>query len=210
MKHNNMNNIVTLAITAGLISTADAALVHAGGNVSLVSASTIESPAGIGAISDGITTDAPNGQVYTNARNGGAGDYFSVGDNLTVDINLGSAFSLDSIALFNRDANPNRNAVRQFSAEFSIDATFGDVGDTATGTFTALNSGPGQQDFAIGSTVSAQYVRITITDNYFGLGGGAGGDRVGFNDFQFNAVPEPSSTALLGLGGLALILRRRK
>lgn len=26
----------------------------------------------------------------------------------------------------------------------------------------------------------------------------------------FNAVPEPSSTALLGLGGLALILRRRK
>ncbi len=34
------------------------------------------------------------------------------------------------------------------------------------------------------------------------------------NDFQFHAdisaVPEPSTTALLGLGGLALILRRRK
>lgn len=27
---------------------------------------------------------------------------------------------------------------------------------------------------------------------------------------NFDAVPEPSSTALLGLGGLALILRRRK
>jgi hypothetical protein len=29
-------------------------------------------------------------------------------------------------------------------------------------------------------------------------------------EFQFSQVPEPSSTALLGLGGLALILRRRK
>ncbi len=28
--------------------------------------------------------------------------------------------------------------------------------------------------------------------------------------YQLTAVPEPSSTALLGLGGLALILRRRK
>jgi hypothetical protein len=36
--------------------------------------------------------------------------------------------------------------------------------------------------------------------NYFGIGG----------DFTVDVVPEPSSTALLGLGGLALILRRRK
>ena len=31
-----------------------------------------------------------------------------------------------------------------------------------------------------------------------------------FDNFEVNAVPEPSSAALLGLGGLALILRRRK
>jgi len=31
-----------------------------------------------------------------------------------------------------------------------------------------------------------------------------------FNGLLINAVPEPSTTALLGLGGLALILRRRK
>ncbi len=30
------------------------------------------------------------------------------------------------------------------------------------------------------------------------------------NAIELTAVPEPSSTALLGLGGLALILRRRK
>ena len=33
---------------------------------------------------------------------------------------------------------------------------------------------------------------------------------VGIRELGFNTVPEPSSTALLGLGGLALILRRRK
>ncbi|MFC4993329.1 GntR family transcriptional regulator [Rubritalea tangerina] len=38
--------------------------------------------------------------------------------------------------------------------------------------------------------------------------GGASFDDIIVNDFV--AVPEPSTTALLGLGGLALILRRRK
>ena len=40
-----------------------------------------------------------------------------------------------------------------------------------------------------------------------GSGSGAGIDNV---SLEFNPVPEPSTTALLGLGGLALILRRRK
>lgn len=41
---------------------------------------------------------------------------------------------------------------------------------------------------------------------------GTGGQRAGISGFMITAVavPEPSSTALLGLGGLALILRRRK
>ena len=36
------------------------------------------------------------------------------------------------------------------------------------------------------------------------------GNNPAFNGLLIEAVPEPSSTALLGLGGLALILRRRK
>ncbi len=35
-------------------------------------------------------------------------------------------------------------------------------------------------------------------------------DGTSATSLTFNPVPEPSSTALLGLGGLALILRRRK
>ena len=38
----------------------------------------------------------------------------------------------------------------------------------------------------------------------------AGGAFFGYDDVSFVSVPEPSSTALLGLGGLALMLRRRK
>jgi hypothetical protein len=34
--------------------------------------------------------------------------------------------------------------------------------------------------------------------------------RAGMMSIEFSAVPEPSSTALLGLGGLALMLRRRR
>jgi hypothetical protein len=37
-----------------------------------------------------------------------------------------------------------------------------------------------------------------------------GDDFFAVDNIQLTAVPEPSSTALLGLGGLALILRRRK
>lgn len=36
------------------------------------------------------------------------------------------------------------------------------------------------------------------------------GNRQSYGGMQFELVPEPTTTALLGLGGLALILRRRK
>lgn len=42
------------------------------------------------------------------------------------------------------------------------------------------------------------------------LGTGTAGNDGALNYVQLTAVPEPSSAALLGLGGLALILRRRK
>jgi hypothetical protein len=54
----------------------------------------------------------------------------------------------------------------------------------------------------------------TLRWDFFNAAGNGGGktmtiDKVVFGN-TLTAVPEPSSTALLGLGGLALILRRRK
>lgn len=47
------------------------------------------------------------------------------------------------------------------------------------------------------------------TGLFVGFEGYAGSTR-NFQNLEIAAIPEPSSTALLGLGGLALILRRRK
>lgn len=38
----------------------------------------------------------------------------------------------------------------------------------------------------------------------------AGDNTVNYSNIVVDAVPEPSTTALLGLGGIALLLRRRK
>ena len=53
------------------------------------------------------------------------------------------------------------------------------------------------------AAIEGEDLNLKIT----GSGAGAGIDNV---SLEFNPVPEPSTTALLGLGGLALILRRRK
>ena len=45
-----------------------------------------------------------------------------------------------------------------------------------------------------------------------GINGSVQGNNVGFtiNSATVEVVPEPSSTALLGLGGLALLARRKR
>jgi len=201
----------TFALILSLGVTANAALVHAGGNVTLVSGTVwgtgFGSATEIGA-SDGNITSTANGQLFTNDPGGFPSDYFTVAPAIVLDMNLGSAMSLDSISFWNRGA-VNANGTTSFNAVFSTDATFGNGDDSAAFAFNPVNTGGTQQDFALGSVVAnAQYVRVTIDDNDFGVG--LGGDRAAFTEFQFNQVPEPSSTALLGLGGLALILRRRK
>lgn len=62
-----------------------------------------------------------------------------------------------------------------------------------------------QSDFAALASIS----NGDTIDLVIGNKGSFNSDEVHGN-FVINTVPEPSSTALLGLGGLALILRRRK
>ncbi|MBT8044766.1 MAG: PEP-CTERM sorting domain-containing protein [Verrucomicrobiae bacterium] len=63
---------------------------------------------------------------------------------------------------------------------------------------------------------SASYVSDGTESETLGIrlkfGSSGSSDRIEFNDVRLDTavVPEPTTTALLGLGGLALILRRRK
>ncbi|WP_435893042.1 PEP-CTERM sorting domain-containing protein [Oceaniferula spumae] len=88
------------------------------------------------------------------------------------------------------------------------------VGDYASSTgavaLAEASTAGGSVITSIGS-ITADRIRITVNDNYF-VPQGDGGDRVGIAEVRFigDVVPEPSSVALLGLGGLALIFRRRK
>ena len=60
-------------------------------------------------------------------------------------------------------------------------------------------------------TVSGKYQVGLRNRGYVpGTGGDINESTVFFDNARLDVVPEPSTTALLGLGGLALILRRRK
>jgi hypothetical protein len=91
---------------------------------------------------------------------------------------------------------------------------------TFTGTYVEASSvGIGGTGLDInGDPINSNYIKftgLTTTDIKIRATGfnlpGESTQRAGISGFQIvDAVPEPSTTALLGLGGLALIFRRRK
>ncbi|MGB0775863.1 MAG: PEP-CTERM sorting domain-containing protein, partial [Akkermansiaceae bacterium] len=95
-------------------------------------------------------------------------------------------------------------AGKLYTGFFSLDGVNVDpdgTGFVGSGTGGALAS---EADVvALNAFIKANY---TIGGRYLELSDNTGGERT----LSVIAVPEPSSTALLGLGGLALILRRRK
>ncbi|MGJ8673459.1 PEP-CTERM sorting domain-containing protein [Rubritalea sp.] len=83
----------------------------------------------------------------------------------------------------------------------------------AAGTFASAPTVTGMNFSSAVNGFVAQTLTSSVAangSNAFEIGMSTGTARLAGLQFEAVAVPEPSSTALLGLGGLALILRRRK
>lgn len=87
------------------------------------------------------------------------------------------------------------------------------VGDYTLATNTAsavdANANKNEGNYVLFKNVSLDTLVIGVTGGIADTTGN-GGNIANINGVQIVQVPEPSSTALLGLGGVALLLRRRK
>jgi len=145
-----------------------------------------------------------------------AGRYLG-GGGFTVVLDLGGTYNIETVNLWNygerwQGVYYNDRGVQDFRLEFSTDggATYGNpellIASKAPEGATSGQVFYDGETFDITDQAGVTHVKFIAISNY-------GGGYKGFSEINFTGtvvVPEPSSAALLGLGGLALILRRRK
>lgn len=146
-----------------------------------------------------------HGQMYPDGGGTRGARWFNSTDP-TITFDLGAAYDLGAVLFWNFNETPSfpntQRGISSVTASFSSDnVTF--TGDT-TLNFTQSSGLP-----VTGETVSmladgVQYVRFTDFADH------GDGNLTGFLEVRFATVPEPSSTALLGLSGIALMLRRKR
>ena len=161
-----------------------------------------------------------DGNWVTDADAGFPADYIEAVGMPVLTFDLGSDVPLNEISVWGY-ASTNTNGVASFDLKFSTEAEGAGNGAASAGPFVTLgdlttgdNDDLARQSFDF-APVTARYVELTATDNFFvapgdgSAGGLAGGDRAGLGEVAFQVVPEPSSAILLLLGSLALIRRKR-
>jgi hypothetical protein len=137
-----------------------------------------------------VTTKS-GGTIWTNAPSTFIGDSSAIQNSTE-----GLRWDFDSMSV-NIDGGTG-NGISSFDGFTAIT-----LGQWSFGTDTAIVNGTSY-------SAAAASVSFTAADSIV-VDWGAGNFRLGTIDFGFTAaVPEPSSTALLGLGGLALMLRRKR
>ena len=185
-----------------------------GGSDANVSVSLNGNPAiavSTGALNTGVATPTINGVTFT-ATGAGFGPFGTFGSDADVQSvihfhNAAATYSLDFSGLKSNTEyqiqiigiHDNRTA-----AGINTRTTvWNTAGGTASAGLVRGNGGSVIGSFTTGAAETTQLITATNT-----VGNDPG--TAGFVLREIATVPEPSSTALLGLGGLALILRRRK
>lgn len=211
-----------LALTLGLTAASNAAIITVA-SVTSTGSSTQTGDAGTALINlingSGLTggthSDALTGSWVTTDSSGAGGgaDFFEAGgigatNTVQLDFDLGGSFNLTSTDIWGYSFFGTTNTATAITVSYSTDGTNFSGAENITLPQTSVAAVQAVQSNALTGLAGTTHVRFLFTDNN-------GGNRVGLGEVQFDgvaasAVPEPSSTALLGLGGLALILRRRK
>ncbi len=121
-------------------------------------------------------------QWYTNAY---FPEFFSGATDSVLVIDLGGQRTIDGFDFRNYSIAGNRT--KDFSLQFATEGEGpGGFGSSISyqPSFTVANQDQNQnQSLDFSQAVSARFVQMTITDNYYGAG--AGGDRVGFAEIDF-------------------------
>ncbi|QTN30914.1 PEP-CTERM sorting domain-containing protein [Akkermansiaceae bacterium] len=185
--------------------------------------STLHSSVGYGLNQDNPTTlngAGSGGNVLLDQ--GGFGGTYGVGTNAGSAIRIrssnGAWLNRNALALsaytsvtFSFDLKQNTANYHQV-VEYSSDQAFTSpvlldtfTGDTDLGVWLSKS-----YTITTGLTDTAYFRIRKLRPSPVGTTGGANGTSHTYDNILITAVPEPSSSALLGLAGLALIMRRRK
>ncbi len=200
--------LAALALTAGISH--GAVLITPTG----VTAST-ELAAGYEAINtiNGNGLNAPGDETATHNAGSGSGTMWlsstsesAIGATITFD--LGSEYDLSGAWIWNY--NQDNQSGRGF---LSFDIYVGNSSDPTATTLlqagAAISRHPVTSGVAYGaefeafSASGAQYVRFVSQST-------GNNNIIGLSEVRFEQIPEPSAVALFGLGGIGLILRRRR